>query len=124
MICSVVIRRKEKPGENAARAVAQHGGRRGVADETEVSIGQAPAIVVPRHMTFQQGLLMAVTTAVLSSLGTSGGITVFSGSTPADVQAEVQELRSGMKQLSTKLGEIYTIVDRAHPRTGLAGDKP
>lgn len=95
-----------------------------MADETEVSIGQAPAIVVPRHMTFQQGLLMAVTTAVLSSLGTSGGITVFSGSTPADVQAEVQELRSGMKQLSTKLGEIYTIVDRAHPRTGLAGDKP
>jgi peptidoglycan hydrolase CwlO-like protein len=71
-----------------------------------------------------QTLVVAVVTAVLSSLGTSGGLTLMSGSTPDDVKSEVTTVRSevtslkhDIERLSEKIDDIYTIVDRAHPRT-------
>lgn len=65
----------------------------------------------------QNPLVVAVVTAVLASAGTSGGLTIMSGSTPADVSADVQELRGDVKSLKEKIDDIYEIVDRAHPRT-------
>lgn len=76
-------------------------------DPTDTAPKQAATITLP------QGVLVAVVTAILSS----GGVSVLSGggATPEDVQA----LRHDIDRLSEKLDEIYYIVDRAHPRTGI-----
>jgi hypothetical protein len=67
-----------------------------------------------------QSIVVAVVTAILASAGTSGGLTLMSGSTPQDVRSEVISLQSDIRTLSQKVDDIYTIVDQAHPRAGVS----
>ena len=55
---------------------------------------------------------MAFTTAILSAVGTGGGLTAFTGS----VQQEITELRYSVKELTETVDNIYAIVDSAHPQ--------
>ena len=64
----------------------------------------------------QQAAIIAMLTALLSALGTSGGLSVLGGSTPHDVTVEMAELRADVKVLESKLDEIIEIIDAAHPR--------
>jgi len=63
-------------------------------------------------MSLQTTLIMAFTTAVLSAVGTGGGLTAFTGST----QQEIVEIRRSVEELTETVDSIYAIVDAAHPR--------
>ena len=64
-----------------------------------------------------QTMVIAIVTALLASVGTSGSLTMLSDGD--DLHREVSSIKADIERMNDKLDDVYEIVDRAHPRTGV-----
>jgi hypothetical protein len=73
-----------------------------------------------KPMSLQNALIMAMMSALIGSLGTGGGLTLFGArdleDDLGDMQQELAGLRLEIRAINGKIDDVVDVIDRKHPR--------